>query len=354
MSSTPYIGIRQADERSASVKAYLQAAIAPSTRITYAAAFTSWTQFCTKRNIAPEDPITELIAEEWISALADHGRITAATIRTYKAAMGTYHTEHSTLPNPFQTARMHRIITGIENEKAPREAARRRAQPKSDGFTQQHLSIVSERCMQGTQQEIMMAAAAAFMYGAALRPNEAVGSSSKEPIRMDQIEFFAGRESRSAMPIPSSARSNDRLVPHHIVVELHGSKTNQQHREEKVVIIGALAVQMVWRWYRIRHERALSSAPGTAPDPWLFSLPSKGRLTGHTLLSFLHIVAREHSLSPHWTPKCFRIGATSDAHAAGINSEGLRHIGRWRANTWQTYADPQSAVDRAIAARNKQ
>lgn len=298
-------------------------------------------------------PITELLAEEWLSALADQGRISAATIKTYKAGMSTYHTEHSTLPNPFQSARVHRIITGIENSKAAREAERRRQKPKSDGFTKQHLSMISERVMHGTQQEIMMAAAAALMYGAALRPNEALGNRTKEPLRSAQLHFFAERASTAAMEIPPSSSTHDRTTPHHIIIELHGSKTNQLHREENLVIVEPLAVQMVWRWCRIRKERPSS----TGPDPFLFTLPhrKKNRLSGRSLLSFLAHVASEHSLHPHWTPKCFRIGATSDFHASGANPAGLRYLGRWRTDIWQTYADQRSHIERAIAARsNKQ
>lgn len=290
------------------------------------------------------------MAEEWIAALADSGRITAATIRTYKAGMSTHHTETSTLPNPFQTARMLRLITGVENAKAPREAARRRLKPKSEGFTKQHLSMVSERVMQGTQKEIMMAAAAAFMYGAALRPNEALGNRTKEPIRSDQLHFFAERGSKTPMAIPSSSSTAASSIPHHIIVSLHGSKTNQLHREENLVILEPLAVQMVWRWYRVRQERAIATA---RPCQFLFSLPATDhRLSGRTLLDFLRIVAGESALHPHWTPKCFRIGATSDFHASGADPAGLRYLGRWRTNIWQTYADSRSHVERAIASRS--
>ena len=128
--------------------------------------------------------------------------------------------------------------------------------------------------------------------------------------------------------------------------------TQEQHREEKVVVVEPLAVQMVWRWYCIRIMRPAE----TPPDPLLFSYTKSSRkktlLSAATLLSFLHIVARESFLEPHWTGKCFRIGATSDLHAAGTEPAGLRSLGRWRTNIWQTYADQRSHIERAIAIRS--
>jgi hypothetical protein len=327
--------------------------VAPSTRHSYSAAFKSWSSFCDQRGTDPHGPISNGAAEEWISALADGGRISAATIRTYKAGMSTHHTETSTLSNPFQTARLFRIITGVENDKAPREAIRRREKPKSEGFTQNDLSIVNERIMHGTEKEIMMGAAAALLYGAALRPNEALGNRTKEPLRTNQVHFFASRSDKQPMIIPSSARSNDQPAPHHIIIELHGSKTNQLHREENLVYTESLAIGMIWRWMRIRRER-----PSGTLDPFLFTLPTRNpsttesrRLNGRTLIDFLRIVVAERQRRPHWTPKCFRIGATSDFHASGADPAGLRYLGRWRTNIWQTYADTRSHIERAIAAR---
>ena len=98
-----YGGMREAAARSASVNSYIREAIAPSTRRTYSQAVENYRTYCEESGWLPDDPVTESRAEEWLAALADGGRLMVSTSRTDKAALGTWHEERSTLPNPLQS-----------------------------------------------------------------------------------------------------------------------------------------------------------------------------------------------------------------------------------------------------------
>jgi hypothetical protein len=334
--------MREAAARSQSVAAYMREAIAPSTRRTYDPAIANYRDYCESRGWRPDDPITEFTAEEWLASLADGGKLMFSTIRTYKAALSTWHEERSTLPNPLHSARVSRLLTGIENSKAAREAERRRDRPKTDGFDMSMLREVIKHYRDGTDKEVLFVGAAALLTAGAMRPGEVLGSQTAPPLLAEQISFFVKATDRS--PIHQFSSLPDGAAPDHCIVSLRGSKTNRRQRREEIVIASPDAVRAIWAWRLRRHADSENELHG----PELFKLPGRKPLRTANLIAFVSLGLRACGLGEfHLSGKCFRIGGTSTLAAAGADPADLRRLGRWRTNQWETYADPKSHQIRA-------
>lgn len=338
--STPFIGIREASEASASVKAYLHAAIRPSTRTTYQTAMANYEKYAESMSWEPGAPITERRTEEWLAALADGGQLMTSTIRTYKAALSTHHEETSTLPNPVSSERISRLVAGIENSRTEREAKRRREKPKCEGFTPEMFRAIEIRYRQGSDKELMMIGAAALLTHTGSRPSEVLGNRTIRPLLAEQVRFFAQPSAREPMP-PTEAAGE----PDHCTVELRGSKTNQQQRSQAKYVSAACGVRALWRWWRKRE----SSGGSTIHGPELFKLKGRRPLTTTNLVGFITRAAAEAGLGDlSLGGKSFRIGSTSALAAAGTDAADLRGLGGWQTNMWRTYADAESKRQRAI------
>lgn len=336
--------MREAGERSASVAGYLRMGIAPATRRTYTPAVEHYRQYCESRDWDPEGPITSFTAEEWLAALADGGRLMFSTICTYKAALSTHHEERSTAPNPFSSGRISRLLTGIEADKAPREATARRAKPKSDGFTLGMLKPIIAHYHTPSAKEVLFLGAAALLLAGGARPGEVLPAANRPQLLAEQLLFFAKAGDRSPITNPADLPSGS--YPDHCILSLRGSKTNRQQRVEDQPIAQPDAVRALWRWRLRRHADSRNAELGAE----LFKLPGQGPLRIANLLAFLSLSLRATGQGdPHLTGKCFRIGATSQLAAAGAGVGDLRALGRWSqtSQVWQTYADPRSRQVRA-------
>jgi hypothetical protein len=327
------------------VQYYLGAAISSSTRRTYDSAIANWQEYCSSRGWCPADPVTSLHAEEWLAALADRGRHKASTIRTYKAALSTWHEENSTAANPLQSSRITRLITGIEAANAEREATARRAKPKSAGVTMEMVRLLAARYERGTAHEMMMVAAAALATAAALRPSELLGSrTARRALVVNQLRFF---DSNSRPLSHLTARA---VLPDHCTVTLRVSKTNQRQNDEPVHISTPAAVRAIWSWRLRRHADADNERLGEE----LFRLPDRRPLRMPALLGFTTYALRQLGQGDlHLTGKCFRIGGASTLTALGANEADLRGLGRWHTNMWTTYADPEAKKLRDIKVRRR-
>lgn len=332
--------------RSASVQHYIRAAIAPSTRSTYATAQQNYRDYCKGRRWDPQAAVTEERAEEWLAALADSGRHAASTIRTYKAALSTLHEETSSSPNPVATERVKRLMAGIENDKAAREAARRRLKPKSDGVTMNMVRRMAETQQAGTEKEIMMIGAAALAAAGGFRPGEVFNSTSaRRALTTEQVQFFA--RAGDAKPIADVHRQEPGFVPDHCTVELYISKTNQRGAREEVHIAAPAAVRAIWAWRQKRYRDEENAARGDE----FFRRAGYKPLALSALLGYLRCKLRQLDFGElHLTGKCFRIGAASTLAAAGVETADLRDLGRWRTNMWRTYADGPARKARALIA----
>jgi len=337
--------MREAAEASASVKAYLRAAIRPSTRTTYESALVNYHEYSESRGWKENDPITHRKVEEWLAALADGGRLMTSTIRTYRAALSTYHEETSTLPNPVASGRITRIVDGIENSRTECEAMRRRENPKCEGFTPEMFRAIEVRYQQGSDKELMMIGATALLTYTASRPSEVLGNRTIDSIRADQIRFYAEGSSRE--PVTATA---SRIVPDHCVMELRGSKTNQQQREQTKVVSAKAGVRALWEWWKRREEKGGTAIHGIE----FFRLANRLPLSTQNLIGFLTRAAFDAGLGKiSIGGKSFRIGSTSTLAAAGTDAADMRGLGGWQTNMWNTYADSKSKRERAILIGRK-
>jgi hypothetical protein len=122
-----------------------------------------------------------------MAALADGGQITAATIRSYRTAISTYHEEHSSAPNPTKTERIAQCMQCIESTKVQRRQAKGKVRSGQRGHGQED----DRDDPTPTMQQRKLLGASVRTTAAALRPNESLGSSHDERApRTDQVRFW--------------------------------------------------------------------------------------------------------------------------------------------------------------------
>lgn len=337
--------LHDADSQSRSVQHYLVHAIAPETRHTYRTAVDHWRSYSESRGWCPDDPVTSLRAEEWLAGLADGGRHKASTIRTYKAALSTYHEERSTAPNPLKSDRISRLLAGIKNSLADNAALTQHkpAKPKTPGVTMAMVRLLEAQFNRGSTREVMMLGAIALATAAALRPNELLGTPRlRRALATNQLCFF------DSLDQPLSHIDHGGVVPDHCTVTLRISKTNQGGKDEEIQIAAPVAVRAIWAWRLIRHPDSENGRHGAE----LFRMRSAESLKMSALLGFTRQSLRDIGQGDlPLTGKCFRIGGTSTLAERGASDADLRKLGRWRTSMWTAYADPASQKKRDLSVR---
>jgi hypothetical protein len=325
-----------AEGASESVQFYLQNSIAESTRRAYNTAIRHYKEYCEFRGWHADAVATRTRAEEWIASLGDHGALSTTSIRLYRSALATWHTERSPTDNPFRSERVSRIIDGIERTRAEKERVQRAARPRSDGVTLEMLRPLINEHAESSGKPLMCIAAAALGAATGLRPGELLGRypDRSTALQQSQISFFSDAAGRlTIQPNNMNSSNTTGSKPDHCTITLHISKTNQRRALEQVHVSAPAAVRALWQWQRTRCNEE---------GAWF-------RLTGHrtlstpALLKFLTAEFRAIGKPLHLTGKCFRIGATSALNAKGAATADLQNIGRWRSNgMWTTYADAAS------------
>lgn len=270
-------------------------------------------------------------AAEWLTAMAEAGGRTAATIAQYKSALHTHFacsqpfTDHGA--NPLSHPRLKRLLTGVEKSKAAPERGEhstyKACSPLTFDLVRQLRAVHSET----DRREVMMYAAIAVGTAACLRPSELLGSSTypERALTAAQVVFFA-HASTDAPVLPATTAA----TPTRCMVLLHTSKT-RLHGEERVVG-AAEAVQALWHWC------ILSGAQGRTT---LFQLDGH-RLTTNSLIGHLRrklgLIGQGHL---YVTGKCFRRGGASTLSALGADAEDITAAGGWAKGSvvWQTYAN---------------
>ena len=274
----------------------------------------------------------------------------ASTIRTYKAALSTYHEEHSSAVNPLKSDRISRLIAGIENAKAETEAKKRRDHPKTEGVTMDMIRALVNKFSRSHDRHVMLLGAAALATAAALRPSEVLGSArSNRALKVDQVRFYA--TAGSTRPITAFIPLEGDAQPDHVSVTLRVSKTNQRHADEQVQVAAPAAVRALWAWRMRRHSPDQDSLHG---DEFFrlpgYPPPAVSRVLGFVKTGLVAVGFGKLQL----TGKCFRIGGTSSLAALGAPEQDICALGRWKSpRMWRTYADPSSHKARAVESSRR-
>lgn len=336
-------GWEREEARSASVRSYLEEALAPATRKTYATAVEQYKNHAESRGWNPDAEINAERAEEYLAAIADRGKLATGSIKIHRAALGNYHVARWLSPNPFASDRVSLLINGIANAKSELERSRRAAKRRSDGVTMNMIRQLAAKFEHGTHEQLLAVGACALACGGGLRPSEFLGSAAypERRLQLAQVSFFADPAATLLLTPALAASSSPASLhnPDHVSIALHISKTNQRRGAEFVHIAAPEAVMAIWRWACVRGNVAGCFLQRSGYVP----------LRATTLLNFARtqLLALGHAL--FLTGKCFRIGATSTLNSAGASSHSLSVLGRWRTGTmWTRYADPASHKNRAL------
>ncbi len=320
-------------------EAYLRAALAPSTQKAYATAVSLYTAFCAERGYTMH-PLRADHAAEWLTAMAEAGGRTAATIAQYKSALHTLFASTQSFtdlgPNPLGHPKLRRLLTGISNAKAaPERAAYAAAHPCSPltfDIVRQLRSVHSD----SDPREVMLYAAIALATAACMRPSELLGSSTYpgRALVANQVTFHASERSNEPV-LPSAERAAMRCT-----VTLTATKTNT--RGEPRFVSAPEAVQALWSWY-------LTS--GARGSTLLFQRGGVA-LTTNALVGHLRRKLEQIGFGHLYvTGKCFRRGGASTLSALGAHPADIAAAGGWATGStvWQTYANaPEVRRARAV------
>jgi hypothetical protein len=329
----------ETSSRSASVQFYLKTATAPSTDKNYQTAVRQYEAYCDFRDWNPHEQITKMRAEEWLAYLGDRGSLSINTIKVYRAALGNYHHQRSTAPNPFATERCALILAGIERAGAEREQVRVAEQQRTAPITMDLIRAIRKEIKRDKDDNTLMSfAAAALATAHALRPSEMLGSAASPDrrLQLNQIVFYRDAEGHHRADIKQTGSG---YVPDHCTVTLKISKTNQQGRPEVLQVASPVAVKALWQWLRKRGTKAGN----------FFQRSGKAPLSLNSLLKFLGATLASMGQYPYLTGRCFRIGGASSLNDQGGTEEEFGILGRWRTpQMWMRYVAPSSKKQREL------
>jgi hypothetical protein len=187
----------------------------------------------------------------------------------------------------------------------------------------------------------MLFAAIALGVAAALRPSEMLGSRAHplRALRAEQISFFDA----ARRPLLLHRDSDSGAAPDHFHVSLEVSKTDQGRRGSEKPVATPVAVQALWRWWR------LSGARGSIA---LFQSGNK-QLTTNALVGHLRrCLALIGHGDGYFTGRSLRKGGASTLSAQGVAAADIAAVG-WAngSNVWQAhYANhPEVRRERQLA-----
>ena len=320
-------------------EAYLRAALAPSTQKAYATAVSLYTAFCAERGWTMY-PLRADHAAEWLTAMAEAGGRTAATISQYKSALHTLFASTQPFtdlgPNPLEHPKLKRLLTGISNAKAGPERAAYAASLQCSPLTFDLVRRLRSVHSNSDPREVMLYAAIALATAACMRPSELLGSSTypERALLADQVTFYVSeRTDTPVLPTAEGAASR-------CTVTLVATKTHT--RGEQRFVSAPEAVQALWAWHLV------SGARGSNP---LFQR-SGVALTTSALIGHLRRKLAQIGFGHLYvTGKCFRRGGASTLSALGAHPADIAAAGGWATGSavWQTYANaPEVRRARAV------
>ena len=301
----------------------------------------------------PEDAANWL-AHVWESGAIDPAtQLTSATLKGYKSAMRNWFLKETSWahgPNPWESNLVSVVITGLGKDGAERESRSRAKKPQTvligpDAI--KHLSRVMDPIC-GSNEQLMIWAAACLASHAMLRPNEFLGTYGLEQrhLRLDQIQFL--NDNGIEMHPEAHSPITGGRPPQCFYVNLGVTKADPLAHNKPILVEEPLAVTALWRWMMVR-------ASGLDPGPQLFRQHGDRSLSIARLCKAIALAC----LQSGWghckvSGKCFRRGKASEMVAQGHSAVVINAAARWKTTSTKmilTYADPGAVAARATAAK---
>lgn len=333
---------------SAGVESYAAAAIGTGTRNSYNVAYRHWEAYCRERGWSIWAEITTPRLCDWLAAMADRGTVCANTIKVYRSAMSTWHTEragpNAAATNPAEHPYVARLITGITRAKAPLEQAKREQAPANTLSLDWIIRVVVPRHPQSNPRLARLLAALCLGTAGALRPSEFLGSAlhpDRAPTR-SQLRFFDG----SAEHVGERTPREGEAVPEQARFVLHVAKTDQVRRGTHKVIAAPFAVAALWRW-------CLAHGPWSCGSIPLFELEGKLLLPAQLREHLVAELTATGQVAEGVTLKGARRTAASTLLAAGASPAEIQVAGHWKAISSQQHYFSTEARRAAAARVNK-
>jgi hypothetical protein len=324
---------------------YMRAAIAKKTRLAYDSGVANFRAWRIRMKKLPDETLTANDLVNWMADLADGKKHSAATIKSYKAAVSNWYAENvhpdNMLPNPGTSGTVRKVLQGIERIQSERE----QAQPLRQKIQSEPLLYTTLQKLKfpNTPYARMYKAAAYLGVAAGLRPGELLGNANtpERALLREQVRFYSNTAGTVRMEPPGPGGA----IPKLMEVILRVTKTIQFSQTEKLVQAPD-AIAAVWTWS--------SETANRGPRTRLFQLNNKDE-RGVSIYALTKYLERIHVSSNlghiKFTGKSFRQGGASTLAIQGYGPEEIAALG-WApgSKSWEIYAnDPQVQRQRAIA-----
>jgi len=302
-------------------------------------------------------PFTDITIINWLSHVAESTNRFAATIRTYRSAISTLHAESEWghLPNPAQSIRVGRFMTGLERERAPYEALVRRSRLPTVDVTGNLLCELEPISRGNTPHTIMCWAAATLGTFAILRIGELIATrlNSDRFLKVDQIKFYRDEDGRTLVGLLAPGVDIDKYEkPDHFKLHLGATKTDQLGRGTTKVVGAGLGVRAMWRWMHLRRDMEIKYSRTTNE---LFRVPGADSLTVTQVISHIQDGLESKGRGrPKITGKGFRRGGASTLVGGNTPAADAAAAGGWKSIAMlDTYANREAKERRALAVSKK-
>lgn len=322
----------------------MRQAVTDSTRRTYAAPLLAYRHYCTQRGLDAEPlAATPEAAGDWLAELALGGRISAATLRTYRSALSTAWEEAGGRgSNPLQDPFVERLVRGASKLLLTRDLAARAARQITLELTPsviaQFLPFVLEASSvaattEGSASPSLVPAACSWaatclgVFGL-LRPNEFlwVGQGQSAALTASAITFrVSPRHEAEQGLLPRGVAVTAESIPDRFEVALGATKADPLARNGRLVIAARLAVEALWRWMHARRDA------GHTPHAPLFVLANGHALASRVLLNQVGAwYTRLTGATAKLTGRAFRRGGASAMLSSGASIPDIMAAGRWK------------------------
>ena len=299
--------------------------LSTKTRKTYSTSVKSYTFFCAVRGIQPAFPATTETLCDWVCHLSNK-RPKNKTIKAYITGVRSMHVDmgYGDL-SAFHSPQLERVIAGLRRMRG--EAGTRERRPITKDLLLQMLPYFDRK----TREGVTLHASFCLAFAAFLRVGEFT-YSAKDLEDPDFSQWFLTRRSVT-------------LHEDHLELTLPASKTDP-FRQGITLTIAASgdeacpveAIRQLFKW----------EAPSNSP---LFQWDNA--FTRQLVTNKLREVLALLGVEGHYSGHSFRRGAATSAREAGLSSEEIQLLGRWKSDAYRLYIVTHPAHILAASRRHQ-
>ena len=290
---------------------------ASRTRSGYASAVKRFLKFTTAFNLDPF-PLDEQVLLRYIAYLDIQG-LAPATVRNYLAAIRAWYISLGLKEPLIWTPRVHLACRALTRTHPPP----RQVSPISFPILSSMVRLLSP-----SRDHVIIASALSLQFFACLRASELCSDLTQAlvPTRSD-VQFNTRGQSPIMLYSCSASKTS-----------IHGFKVH-------VGCSGApLCAVCIMHHY-------INTFPALPSDP-LFAFSSGQHLTYEVYNSWIKYLVRGVGLDPsNYSSHSVRAGAATQAAQAGLGSDSIKRLGRWRSQAYAVYLRPPPESYAAFAPR---